>query len=200
MTVPTYTKLKLTDNRKEVRDYLKTHGYLIINPTMFESNGYLYINHVGVSFDNDEHFFNNHRYTEVFFYDGAFHYENEQTKNDKGKEIMTTKINYTNDWHIDYPETEEEWDIFVKIMEHFGVNVYSKKYESYWSYVGCSTQGNQYLVCTNNTSGTREVSLLEAIALLQRPVKTEQQMEIEELEAVITKSQQRLKELKSKHV
>lgn len=200
-------KINLKDSkcRKEIFDYLDQHGYKWYSGHTFREfvteDNYLFIDwKKRVTKGRFKGYFNSHPDTEVFFYDGAFHYENEQTKNDEG-ERMTTEINYTNDWYIDCPKTEEEWDIFVKIMEHFGVSLFSKQYEPTWAYIRCClTNGNPHLSRYQTAANMRKVTLLEAITLLQRPVKTEQQLKIEELEATIAKAQEQIKELKSKHV
>lgn len=200
--------LKDSDCRKEIFDYLEQHGYKWNSGHTFRQivtpDHYLFINgQKRVTKDFFGTYFNSHPYTEVFFYDGAFHYENEQTKNDEGKEKMTTEINYTRDWYIDCPNTEEEWEIFVKIMEHFGVSLFSKQYELGWPHISCSREYPR-VVCASlgfeDHHVLNKVTLLEAITLLQRPVKTEQQLKIEELEATIAKAQEQIKELKSKHM
>lgn len=108
---------------------------------------------------------------------------------------MKTEINYTPDWHIDCPETEAEWKIFVKIMEHFGVAVYNEEYDPTWSYVHCSSEGT-HIGRSRTELNTRKVTLLEAITLLQRPIKTEKQRKIEELEATIAEALKQVEELK----
>lgn len=179
---------------KEVQDCLERHGCIWSSGHAVHS---VALSRVFLLIDQHkrltlsyEYYFVNSGYTEVFFYDGGFHYEPKSTTN------VAAEINYTADWYADCPETKAEWEIFVKIMHHFGVAVFDERYDAIWKYVCCSLEGNPYISRTGMKPSRRKVTLLEAIALLQRPVKTERQMKIEELEATIAKAQEQIRSLK----
>lgn len=104
------------------------------------------------------------------------------------------EINYTEDWYMDCPKTEEEWNVFVQIMELFGVKLYSKDFITSYNYIKCvDAKVRRYSM----TELPDTVTLLEAITLLQRPVKTEQQIQIEKLEQTIAQAQEQIKNLKA---
>lgn len=109
---------------------------------------------------------------------------------------MKTEINYTPDWYIECPETEEEWNVFVEIMTFFDVRLYDKTFKPSRRYVTCDASGKYTYRTQYVTPDRRKVSLLEVITLLQRPIKTEKQRKIEELEATIAEALKQVEELK----
>lgn len=105
------------------------------------------------------------------------------------------EINYTADWYMDCPKTEEEWNVFVQIMKSFGVGVFDRNFNISYSHIFCK---NNLVVRGGNVNKDRKkVTLLEAITLLQRPIKTEQQIQIEKLEQTIAQAQEQIKNLKA---
>ena len=112
----------------------------------------------------------------------------------KEEEEPMKEINYTSDWYMDCPKTKEEWSVFVQVMELFGVNLYDTNFDPSYSYIFCK---NNMLVRGGINKDRKKVTLLEAITLLQRPVKTEQQIRIEKLEQTIAQAQEQIKNLKA---
>lgn len=109
---------------------------------------------------------------------------------------MKTEINYTPDWYIDCPETEEEWNVYVEIMTFFGVCLYDNGFKPNKRYIAANDSGGYTYRTLYVTPNAKKVSFLEAITLLQRSTKTEKQLKIEELEATIAEVLKQVEELK----
>jgi hypothetical protein len=100
------------------------------------------------------------------------------------------QINYSDKtWCYKLPETEKEWDALVVVFESLNVNVYELKYNPMFTHIFCSYDDHiPCLVRVAHSKNLREVSFYEMINILTAPTKTEQEIQIEQLQDTIDKA------------
>lgn len=91
------------------------------------------------------------------------------------------EINYTRDWCMPLPKDQEAWEAYKKIMKGLGVEIYSDIRGQQYNWI--TTTGDR-LIQTKNSS-EQKVDIYGAVQRLTRPVKTEQQLQIEALEETV---------------
>jgi hypothetical protein len=109
------------------------------------------------------------------------------------------KINYSDKtWCYKLPETEEEWNALATVFESLDVNLYDVTYSRSFNYIFCSHDtGMPCLVRIYQRRTLKEVSFYEMINILTMPKKTEQEIQIEQLENTIKQAAEEIQLIKA---
>jgi hypothetical protein len=109
---------------------------------------------------------------------------------------MNKTINYTQDWHVDISKmSEREWNQLVQLCDNKGIRVFIRDYASK-ALVLYSNGTELWRAYNTKVLAGTPVSILEMFNRLERPIKSTQQIKIEELEATIKAAMEQIQEIK----
>ena len=103
-------------------------------------------------------------------------------------------INYTQDWYMDNPKTEEEFRMLMEVFDKFGVKVYNDTHKP--EYPCIAPDGAELTRWPPGVVIGEKVDLLGALMKLTRPVVTEQQKKINQLKQTIESLETQAREAK----
>lgn len=112
--------------------------------------------------------------------------------------MLRVKINYKDrSWCLPTPQTESEWEILLEIFNDFGIALSTTEFDKQWTCLKVSSIGEDCLGRFKASLHHRyeEVSILEAIARLTTPEKSERDVKLEELSKTVADAQEQIRKL-----
>lgn len=106
-----------------------------------------------------------------------------------------SEINYSStDWCLNISEmSKAEWDQLVSICRSKGITLFNEDYTSRYNHLRCSH--NMCLERYTCKGTNREVSILEMLNILETPLKSKNQLRIDELQKTIDSATKQIKYL-----